>query len=355
MAYSDARPLRSAIIGCGAIAHEHARFLGPSARAQFVGAVDKSAAIASYFVDHLGAAASFTSTSDLYSIAAPDIVHILTPPGTHDELVREALDAGCHVICEKPMANSLAQTESLLDHAAERGRVLIESANSLWNENVLAIRRVVEHGTLGDVREVEVAISLDLAAGPFGDLNLPDAGVRLPGGAVHDFLPHVCALFLALSGQEDVDEVTGTLENLSGNARVQYDFLDCRIRANGVRGRLGLSPDIQPAAFRVAVCGNQGGAETDLFNPYLRVTGGKYLGKLAPVELLVSGKRMFGSGLRNLYDKVAGHTPYHSVTAMLDTIYEAVQRGSPVPITPQSIRQRARLVDSIVALRTTRA
>lgn len=343
-------PLKTAIVGCGAIAHEHVRFLAASPRAALVAAVDRSAALAGFFRDHYGATAAYTDLADVLAATSVDVVHVLTPPGSHGPIVAMALDAGCHVICEKPMAGNVADTHALLAHAKDCGRVLVESANTMWNENVVALRRLIDTGTIGAVHDVDVELSLDLAGGPFGDLNLGDDGVNLPGGAVHDFLPHMCGAFLHLSGRETAQRVVGRLDNLSGNRRVKFDFLDCLIDAGPVRGRLSLSPDISPSAFRVVVRGTKASAETELFNPYLRVTGGTKTGKLAPLELVQSGLRMARAGVTGFRNKIVQHTPYHGLVAMLDEVYAALQSGRDVPITPDRMIATATLVDQVVAL-----
>lgn len=345
-----AAPLKSAMIGCGAIAHEHARFLRSSPRAELVAVVDRSAAVAEFFRRHYGARACYSDAAAMLAETPVDVVHVLTPPGTHEQLIRMALDAGCHVVCEKPMADGAKATQALLDHAAACGRMLVESNNAIWNRNVRELRELVTRGALGEIREVEIALAVDVAAGHFGDLNLGTEGVQLAGGAVHDFLPHMCGLFLTLAGGHDVERVEGRLANLSGNARVKFDFLDCRLGAGPVRGYLRMCPDTKPASFRIAVRGTLGSAETEQFNPYVRTSGGRYEGKLAPLDLIQSGRRLIGAGFRNFSDKIAGITPYHGLDAMLDAVYAAIQHGDAPPVTREYMVSVAALTERIVAL-----
>lgn len=341
--------LKSAVIGCGAIAHQHVRFLTQSPRAELVGMADQSLALARFFASHYGAGQAFGNAAEL--LAEPvDVVHVLTPPGTHGPLVRMALDAGCHVICEKPMCGSIAETRALLNYATAKERVLVESNNAIWNDNVVALRNLVASGALGEIREAEISIALDVASGPFGDRNLGDQGVDLVAGAVHDFLPHMCGLFLALTSATRIDSVTGRLSNLGGNPRVKFDYLDCMVTAGEVRGILRFAPDIKPATFRIAVRGTKGSAETDHYNPYLRVTSSRYEGKLAPLELIGAGPRMIGAGLRNLYNKIGGVTPYHGLDRMLDEVYVALATGKPSPVTPDYMLAVAGLVELVANL-----
>jgi predicted dehydrogenase len=285
----------------------------------------------------------------------PDVVHVLTPPQTHDSIVRMSLEAGAHVICEKPMTGSAVETEALLQEARKRKRMLFESRNLLFNDVAIAIDRLIAGGRLGSVHEVDVLLTLDLTAGPFGDLNLSGPGVALPGGAAHDFLPHLAYLFLHFGGSPgDVDQVRGFLENRSGNPRVGYDHLDALIEAGEVRGRLRIASDLAPPAFRLVVRGTERSVETDFYNPFLRIEGGTNVGKRAPLEQIGSGVKLARAGVRNFVDKVRQHGTYHGMPRMLEAIYRSLQTGEATPIIEADMVATARLVDRLVALSKTR-
>lgn len=343
--------LRAAVIGCGAIAHEHLPYLSSSPRVDLAAVCDSSKVTASFMRDRFHARAAFTDAASMLQQVRPEVVHVLTPPQTHAALVTMSLEAGAHVICEKPMTGSAAETETLFAEAHKHGRALIESRNLLYNDLAVAIHRLATDGSLGSVREVDVLLSLDLTAGPFGDLNLSGPGVHLPGGAVHDFLPHLAYLFLHFAGgPQTIDQVTGFLENRSGNARVGYDHLDALIEAGNVRGRLRVASDIAPPAFRLIVRGTDRSAEGDFYNPFLRIEGGANVGKRAPLEQVGSGLKLARAGVRNFFDKVRQHGTYHGMPRMLDSIYSALQAGEEPPISQADMIATARLVDRVVAL-----
>jgi predicted dehydrogenase len=343
--------LRAAVIGCGAIAHEHLSYLSSSPRVELAAVCDSSEATASFMRDRFRAGGSFTDAASMLEEARPDVVHVLTPPQTHVALVTMCVDAGAHVICEKPMTASAGETERLLSDARRRGRALIESRNLLFNDLAIAIDQLAAGGKLGSVREVDVLLSLDLTAGPFGDLNLSGPGAHLPAGAVHDFLPHLAYLFLHFAGRpETIENVSGFLENRSGNVRVGYDHLDVLIEARGVRGRLRIASDIAPPAFRLVVRGTERSVEGDFYNPFLRIEGGANIGKRAPLEQIGSGLKLARAGVTNFFDKVRQHGTYHGMPRMLDSIYRALQTGEEPPISEADMIATARLVDRIVAL-----
>ena len=347
---SDKPRLRAAVIGCGAIAHEHLGYLAESRRVELVAVCDTSRATASFMQRRFGASASYTDARTMLHEARPDMVHVLTPPESHSTLIRMCLGAGAHVICEKPMTESAAETEALLAEARRCGRILVESRNLLFNDAALAIDRLIDHGRLGAVREVDVLLSLDLTAGPFGDLNLSGPGVRLPAGAVHDFLPHLAYLFLHFAGVAQVEHVSGSLDNRSGNARVGYDHLDVLVQGGEVRGRLRIASDISPPTFRLIVRGTERSVETDFYNPFLRIEGGDNVGKRAPLEQIGSGLKLVRAGFRNFRDKVRQHGTYHGMPRMLDAVYRALINGEASPIAEADILATARLVDRIVAI-----
>jgi predicted dehydrogenase len=341
--------VRVVVVGCGAIAYEHLAFLGRSPLVELVGVCDTSPAAARYAQHTYGAAEGFVDVATMLATARPDVVHVLTPPHTHEPISVQALDAGCHVVCEKPAFPTAAVLDRILNIAEAAGRRLMESHNLLWNDQVLDIDRSIAAGDLGSVREVDLSLSLDLVASRFGDLNLSGPGVVLPGGAVHDFLPHLSYLLLHFA-DAPVHDVVGRLQNLSGNPRIGFDHLDALVVAGDVRGRLKVASDLQPSAFRVIVRGTDASIESDLYNPYTRREGGANIGKRVALEHLTSGLRLAWSGVSNLGDKVMQHGAYHGLPRMLESFYRALADDTPQPVSPQAMRAAATLTDRLVAL-----
>lgn len=348
---TTARPLRAAVIGCGAIAYEHLPFVATSPQAEPVALCDRSHALAGAAARHFGLAVPlYTDAEAMLAAIRPDIVHVLTPPQTHDALVRASLAAGAHVVCEKPMTGSAVETAALIAAARGAGRVLVESRNLLWNDPVLQLLALVRGGRLGEVRECEILLTLDFLAGPFGDPNLV-GGIGLPGGAVHDFLPHLVYLFQALTGVDEAERVMGEYANLSGNARAAYDFCDVLLRAGPVRGRLRVATDVEPSAFRVILRGSAGSVETDLYNPYVRFEGAPDTGKRYPLGQMRAGAALLRAGAANLRNKIGQHGTTHGLPRMLEAVYAAIRSDVAPPITAVEMLATARLTDRILALK----
>ena len=83
----------------------------------------------------------------------PDLeaVAIATPPHTHYSLVRSALEAGKHVLVEKPLARTAGEAVELIELADELGLVLMPGHTFLYSPSVNKIRNLIQDGTLGEV------------------------------------------------------------------------------------------------------------------------------------------------------------------------------------------------------------
>jgi predicted dehydrogenase len=314
--------------------------------------VDRSRAMAEAAVARFGKGAVHKDSATMLREMKPDVVHVLTPPHTHDALVREALAAGAHVVCEKPMTGTAAETEALLALAAQSGLQLIESRNLLFNDPVMQLQSMIARGELGTVIECDVLLSLDFLKGPFGDTNLSGPSVAVKGGAVHDFLPHLAYLYLVLTGGGSVEtaRVYGQLSNRSGNPRCGFDFLDALIDNGNTRGRLRIATDTGPDIFRIYLRGSERSVETDLYNPYVRLEGAPNIGKRAPFGQMANARAMHRAALSNLRNKIMQHGTYHGLPRMLEAFYRSVQEGAAAPFAPAEMLETARLVDALLAL-----
>jgi len=83
-----------------------------------------------------------------------DFIDIATPPCDHAAIAHAALDLGLHVLCEKPLATSLADAAGLLEHAQRQKRVLFPCHNYKHAPVVTAVTDIINSGRIGDVRSI---------------------------------------------------------------------------------------------------------------------------------------------------------------------------------------------------------
>lgn len=100
-------------------------------------------------------AAVIATPADVWTDTSVDAVVIATPTATHGELAASALDAGKHVVVDKPLAVSLDAARRVGELAVLKRRVLATFHNRRWDGDFLALEEIVRSGVLGDVTHVE--------------------------------------------------------------------------------------------------------------------------------------------------------------------------------------------------------
>ena len=161
------KKLRGAIVGYGFIMDKgHAAGYRQRADVEVVAIADISA-------DRRAAAAAAWPDARLYSdhgslLAAETgnlyFVDIATPPSDHAEVAHAALDAGLHVLCEKPLAATIDQAREMLRHARRASRVIYPCHNYKHAPVIKAVRSVIEAGRIGKVHLVTLQTFRDTHA-----------------------------------------------------------------------------------------------------------------------------------------------------------------------------------------------
>src|SRR4051812_21863630 len=106
--------LRIAIIGCGKIADQHVQAIRRISGCEIVAACDHEPLMAGQLAERFGIAGQFSDVAAMLRSAAPDVVHITTPPQSHFALGAQSLNAGSHVYLEKPFTVTADEAESLI-------------------------------------------------------------------------------------------------------------------------------------------------------------------------------------------------------------------------------------------------
>lgn len=342
--------LRAALIGTGKISEEHLKFLSRDARATPVGVCDLSPSLARYAATRFEAGAPFTDYRAMLAEARPDVVHVLTPPHTHVPIVTDCLQAGAHVIVEKPAAPTVAEASALWDLAERSGKRLIENHNYRFNTPIQRMLGAVREGSIGDVREVEVRMCLGIRGkgGRYADENLPHPSHKLPAGVLHEFMTHLSYLVLAFL--PSWDSASARWSNHGGGTLFRYDDVDALILSGPAHARIRFSCAQSPDCFTVTVRGTRGWLETDLFQPHLSVVvprpGGQQLSPLA--NQVVRGSMFMRAGVRGFINKVLQHTPYEGLGTFLDRSYGAICGDGEAPVTRAESLAAATLIEALL-------
>ncbi|WP_297082057.1 Gfo/Idh/MocA family protein [uncultured Demequina sp.] len=140
--------LRAAIVGTGAIAHAHAESLAQIPAGELVAVTDRDPESARAFSTRFGGVV-YGTLEELLETEQPDVVHICTPPGVHAPQAVAAMEAGAHVVCEKPAALSLAELDRMIDASERTGRRLAIVFQQRTGTAAAHVKDLLDSGALG--------------------------------------------------------------------------------------------------------------------------------------------------------------------------------------------------------------
>ncbi|GAB3238639.1 Gfo/Idh/MocA family oxidoreductase [Hymenobacter seoulensis] len=149
---------------------------------------------------------SYNSVPELLADPELELVIINTPNNTHFELARAALQAGKHVLIEKPVTTTLAQLDELLALAAEQNLHVLAYHNRRWDSDFQLVQLVVESGQLG--RLTEVHFRFDRYKAALNTKVFKEDPETAGSGLSFDLGPHVLDQALSLFGRPEAWHTT---------------------------------------------------------------------------------------------------------------------------------------------------
>jgi predicted dehydrogenase len=204
-----------------------------------------------------------------------DVVAIVTPNHLHAPVATAFLEAGMHVICDKPLAISLAEGQALAALARRNNRVFALTHTYTGYPMVRHARAMVEAGELGELRLVQAEYSQDWLAASIGRCDTGaadnwhhDPARSGPGGTLADVGTHAYQLAHFISGQTPVQLLAELSSFVPG--RVLDDHVQVMLRyANGARGTLWASQVATGCenALRLRLYGSKAQLAFDQENP----------------------------------------------------------------------------------------
>ena len=175
-----------------------------------------------------------------------EVVAIVTPNHLHHDVAMACLDAGLHVVCDKPLTRTLAEAQALLERTRASGRIFAVTYTYSGYPMVRQAREMVAAGELGDIRVVHAEYLQDWLATPLESSGHKQAAWRTDprfsgeAGCLGDIGTHAFHLSRFISGLE-VTELSAELNTFVPGRRVDDD---ARVRlrfANGARGHVWAS------------------------------------------------------------------------------------------------------------------
>jgi predicted dehydrogenase len=146
-----AKILKVGVIGVGGIARTHMPGWAQSEHAEVVAGADISQEIVESFGQAYGVQRLTTDSSELINDPDIDIIDICTPNMYHEPLAVAALEAGKHVLCEKPLAPTPAAVQRMIEARDRSGKLLMTAQHQRFHANSRALKAEIEIGALGEI------------------------------------------------------------------------------------------------------------------------------------------------------------------------------------------------------------
>jgi predicted dehydrogenase len=272
------------------------------------------------FADKHGIARVHGSYESLAADPDLDAVYIPLPNGLHGRWIRNALNAGKHVLCEKPFTANAAEALEIAELAAKSDRVVMEAFHYRYHPLTLGIEKLISSGELGRLQRVEAALCFPLPKS--SDIRYD---YSLAGGATMDAGSYAVHMARTFGGS--------TPEVVSAQAKLRNPEVDRAMAAE----------------LRFAE-GHTGRVRCSMWSSHLLQLSAKVIGDRGELRVLnpVTPQLFHRLSVRS----AAGHRVLRfprraSYAYQLDAFAAAVLRGEPVKTTPQDAVENMTVIDAI--------
>ncbi len=212
--------LKIGIIGCGSIANKkHMPALKKIKEVEMVAFCDivEERAIKSAENFGIDGAKTYTDFNEMLKNEKLDVIHVCTPNNMHATASVAAMEAGCHVMCEKPMAKNVAQAREMLEAQKRTGKKLTIGYQNRFSDEQLCLHEVCENGDLGEIYYAEAEAIRRRAVPTWGVFIDEEAQ---GGGPLIDIGTHALDLTLWHMNNYKVKSVKGSVfKKLSSQTR----------------------------------------------------------------------------------------------------------------------------------------
>lgn len=346
------KKIRVGMIGCGGIANsKHLPALKSLDNVEIVAFCDIIPEKAEAAREAYGTpeAAVYTDYRELLKDESIETIHVCTPNRSHSFITVDALHAGKHVICEKPMAINTAEAKKMLDAAKETGKILTIGYQNRYRQDAVYLKRTCENGDLGDIYYAR-ALALRRRAVPTWGVFLNE--YEQGGGPLIDIGTHALDLTLWMMDNYKPKMVMGSVfkklgdQTEAGNAWGDWDpekytvedsAFGYIVMENGATIVLESSWALNVLDYQEAstvLCGTKAGAD---MKEGIRINGVRYNKQYVLKPDLAGGGVAF-------YDATGSGKP-EEIEAKI--FYDAVEKGTELVVKPEQAYVVTQILDAI--------
>ncbi len=357
------KKIKIAIVGCGGIAGgKHMPSLSKLKNIEMIAFCDIKKERAVKAAETFGTEDStvYTDYHEMLRNEKLDVVHVCTPNNSHSVISIAAMEAGCHVMCEKPMAKTSQEALAMIEAAKRTGKKLTIGYQNRFRPDSLYLHRACANGDLGEVYFAK-AHAIRRRAVPTWGVFLD--GEAQGGGPLIDIGTHALDLTLWCMDNYEVDQVVGSVyhklsdQTETGNAWGDWDpekftvedsafgYVKMKNGATIILESSWALNTLDSGEAKTTLCGTKAGAD---MRDGLKINGAQY-GKLyTTTPALDAGGVDFYDGesekaadieAKSWIDAVVNDTQplvtpeqAYAVTLILEAIYESAKTGKTIQL-----------------------
>jgi len=315
------------VIGVGAMGRNHARVYAELPGVELTAVSDNNLDLANELADKYGVSA-YQNYAEMLKKEKPQAVSIAVPTAMHEEVASAAMQAGAHVLIEKPIASKIEEGQRLIKLADSLGRKLMVGHIVRFNPAIKTLREKLQKNELGRIFQIVCR-----RVGPF-PARIRDVGV------VIDLAPHDIDIMRYLTGMNP-ERIYAEIER-----RVHTDFEDLVFSLlhfpNNVTGAIEINWLTPTKVREIIVLGERGMFQVnDLTQDLFFFENAEMNGELWPVLGNITGVSE-GRMVRYSLER------YEPLRAELEAFIEAVTEDKPVPITGEDGLEALRLALAMI-------
>jgi 2-alkyl-3-oxoalkanoate reductase len=320
---------RAGLVGAGYISEYHVAAIRRLPNVELLGVYDLNSDAASAMAAKQGTR-SFDSLARLRDAGA-DVIHVLTPPQAHAAVALDALEMGCHVLVEKPLAVEVEDCHRIRLKARDRDLQVCINHSLLFDPQIRRALAIVESGKLGTVRSVDFLRSSQYP--PYEGGPLPPQ-YRTAGYPFRDLGIHALYLFEAFLGP--IENVEADWASLGGEPNLAFDEWRALVRCRNGLGQFQLSWNSRPLQSQLIIHGTKGQLRVDLFLMFRSLRSNMPFPKAA--ERIINAMSdafspMFQVPLNVARFAIGKVRAYHGLGDLVAEFYRTLATGEPPPVT----------------------
>ena len=328
--------MKVGIVGCGNIAGFHLPHILRHTGHRFVSVVDVDLQKAEGLAKRFGLSKIYQDLDKMLYEHNPAVVHILTPPFAHAEFAIKAMESGCHVLVEKPMALTVAEADAMLAAAQKNEVKLCVDHNFLFDPNMVMAKELVQKGKVGRVVHVEVHYGFDIGRLQSLSSNTNAQNhwlLSLPGGLLADLLPHPS--YLLLHFVKNPLQVWAVKKSHGILPKNLPDELRVLVEADNMTGLLSISLGVKPDSFVVTIYGTEMTVQVNLSNMTLVTRQNRKVPKslVRLLDNVEQAAQLLSSTLSSTFKIATGKIrPPGDVGPVITQFYESISNGAGPPV-----------------------